>query len=326
MVILYMPLGLVCFLAGMKLMTAGLETMYGTSFAGRLQQLTANRLRAFLCGLLFTCLTQSSSLATVLVVGVVDAGLLALAPAIAVIIGANVGTTVTGQILSFQLHDCAAYIVGAGLAMMVFFPGKRGRQAGRALTGLGVLLSGLKMMSISLVPLAGLPWFGSLLSLAAVHPFAGVLAGAAATAVIQSSSAVVGMVLLMAREGILTLGAGAGVIVGADVGTCVTSLLAGLGTGVNARRAAASHLLFNIFSVMFVMPLFPVFVAVAERTGDSLPRQLANAHTIYNLAGAVVLLLLFAPFQALVEKVVKAENRQEKRISSIFGEYVARWF
>ncbi|MCR3921941.1 MAG: Na/Pi symporter [Firmicutes bacterium] len=325
MALLFLALGLVLFLGGLRLMSAGMEGMSGTAFADAIHRYTKTRTSAFFCGLLFTALTQSSSLATVIVVGVVDAGLMSLAPAIAVIIGANVGTTFTGQLLSFHLYDYALPLAAVGIILAIF--GKRRiRQGGRALTGVSVLLVGLKTMGTSLEPFISTPWFNQLLNTTSTHPVLGVAVGAFSTAVVQSSSAVVGMVLALAKEGALTLAAGAAVVVGADVGTCITSLLAGLGAGVAARRAAVAHLLFNIFSVLLILPLFSHFINVAASSATTLPRQLANAHTLYNLSGAILLLLFLTPFQIMVEKLVRSDYTKRRRISNVFSEVIRKWF
>jgi phosphate:Na+ symporter len=323
--VLILVTGFLFFLGGLRLMTTGLAKTGGTSFAANIRRFTANRISAFFCGLIFTALTQSSSLTTVIVVGVAEAGLIPLAPAIAVIIGANVGTTVTGQLLSFQLQNYALPLAGAGIVMLALQRG-RGKDVGRALTGLGVLLFGLKTMGAALAPLSETTLFAAVLQSASHHPLSGILAGAAATALLQSSSAVVGMTLLLAQNGMLTLAAGVSLMIGADVGTCVTSLLAGLGTGVTARRAALSHLLFNVFSVLLILPIFNTFVDIAASISTTLPRQLANAHTIYNGCGAILLLLLLNPFKCLVELLTVPENKDKKRISAILSEIIARWF
>jgi phosphate:Na+ symporter len=326
MLIIILSIGLMLFLGGLRVMSLGLEQLCGSSFSSALQHFTGNRISAFLLGFLFTALTQSSSLATVLVIGVVDAGIINLAAAIAVIIGANVGTTITGQLLSFHLYDYALYLVAAGgLLLLSQRKGER-REAGRSLLGLGVLLYGLSVMGRSLAPVAETPLALRLLQAASAHPYIGILAGAAITAIVQSSSAVVGMSIAMAQEGALTLGAGAGILVGADVGTCVTSLMAGFGTGLTARRAAIAHLLFNLFSVALVIPVFHIFITIAVTSADTVPRQLANAHTLYNLSGAILLLLFLNPFKNLTEYLVRPEITAKKRILTRFGELLEKWF
>jgi phosphate:Na+ symporter len=302
-IVVVLVTGLLLFFTGLRLMSGSLKMLAGPERSVILARCSGNRYSAFMCGLLFTSLTQSSSLTTVLVVGAVDAGLLPFRAALAMIIGANVGTTVTGQLLAAGLSDLAIQLTVAGAAAAVICPPGRARHAGTALAGLGLLLYGLEVMSLALTPLGQAPWFAALLSAAQHHPLLGMLAGLAAAALVQSSSAVIGGALLLAETGLLPLQAGVSLVVGADIGTCVTALLAGLGTGVTARRAALAHLLFNLFSAALVMTIFPFFVSLASITAESTPRQLANAHTLYNLAGAVVLLLLFKPFQRLTERL-----------------------
>lgn len=300
--LIYLFFGLVLFLGGLRFMSDALESMYGSAFSLALQRLTGNRWSAFICGCLFTVLTQSSSLASVVVVGVVNAGMLSLQSAIAIIIGANVGTTITGQLLSFEIYEYALEITIFGLFLMLLARDRK-KQAGRAITGLGLMLYGLRAMGLALVPISEMAWVSSLLQQAAIHPITGIFAGAAVAAVIQSSSAVVGIVVSLAKEGVVTLASGAGIMVGADVGTCVTSLIAGLGTKKAARQAALAHLMFNVVSVVLIIPLFNPFIYVASLTSTDLPRQLANAHTLYNLSGAILIMVFLTPFRQIIEKV-----------------------
>jgi phosphate:Na+ symporter len=312
--------GLLLFFIGLRIMTGSLKMLAGPERSVILERCSGNRYSAFMCGLLFTSLTQSSSLTTVLVVGAVDAGLLTFRAALAMIIGANVGTTVTGQLLTVGLVDLAAQLIVAGTAAAVVIPLGRARFAALALTGLGLLLYGLKVMSLVLLPLSQAPWFVALLSASQRHPLLGVLAGMAAASVVQSSSAVIGVVLMLAQTGRLSLEAGISLVLGADIGTCVTALLAGLGAGVTARRAALAHLLFNVCSAVLVLSFFPLFVNFSSVIADSLPRQLANAHTLYNLSGAIVLLLLLRPFQRLTELLHRMISPGEKRSFRFPGE------
>ncbi len=307
-------------------MSAGLAQLGSSTFVLAVRQWTRHRSSAFLVGVLFTAFTQSSSLATVIVVGMVDARIINLGAAIAVIVGANVGTTVTGQLVSFRLYDYAPLLVAAGVILFLS-PQKGGkRAAGRVLLGLGVLLSGLNTMSSFLAPQAEKAWAVEFLKMAASNPGIAILAGAAVTAIVQSSSAVMALTIALAEEGVLSLAAGVGILVGADVGTCVTSLLAGLGTGVNARRAATAHLVFNLLSVAMLLPIFQLFITVVVSSADTVPRQLANAHTIYNLGGAVLLLIFLAPFQLLIESLIMPENTAKRRILVKFGEIIEKWF
>ena len=326
MFIICLFLGLMLFLGGLKVMSAGLTQLGGSPFVLAVRHLTAHRSAAFLAGVLFTAFTQSSSLATVIVVGMVDARIINLGAAIAVILGANVGTTFTGQLVSFRLYDYAPLLLAAG-AILFLIPQKgKEKIVGRVLFGLGVLLSGLNMMSSILAPQAEKAWAREFLEMAATNPSIAILTGAAVTAIVQSSSAVMALTIALAEEGVLSLAAGLGILVGADVGTCVTSLLAGLGAGVNARRAAAAHLIFNLFSVAMVLPIFQLFISVAVASADTVPRQLANAHTIYNLGGAVLLIIFLSPFQLLIERLIMPESTVKRRILVKFGEIIKKWF
>jgi phosphate:Na+ symporter len=326
MVIIYVFLSLMLFLGGLKIMSAGLAELGGSSFAQAVRHWTGQRGSAFLVGVFFTALTQSSSLATVIVVGMVDARIISLGAAIAVIAGANVGTTVTGQLISFRVYDYAPLLVAAGTIFFLSSRKGRRREAGRALLGLGILLSGLNTMHSFLVPQAEKAWVKEFLEMAAINPSVAIFAGAAVTAIVQSSSAVMALTIALAQEGVLSLAAGVGILVGADVGTCVTSLLAGLGTGVNARRAAVAHLVFNLLSMAIVLPVFQLLLTVAAASAEIMPRQLANAHTIYNLSGAVMLLIFLSPFQLCIERLIMPENTVKRRILGKFGEIIKKWF
>ncbi|NLP36622.1 MAG: Na/Pi cotransporter family protein [Firmicutes bacterium] len=318
-------LGLVLFLLGLKLMSLGLEALWSTPFAAAIQRYTGNRITAFLCGFIFTALTQSSSLATVLVVGIVDAGLMPLGAAISVIIGANVGTTITGQLISFQLNQYAVPLVAIGLFIFIIGKGKL-QQGGKALIGLGVLLFGLKTMGEALTPIGTTAWFNKLVQIAGIHPFWGITAGALLTAVIQSSSAVIGVTIAMAQKGMIDLAGGIAVMLGADVGTCVTALLAGFSSSFTARQAAAAHLFFNLLTLCLVLPVYPFYVRLIAASAALIPRQLANAHTLYNLGGAIMILLFLTPFQRMVEGLIKPDYSSKRRILLLFSEVIRKWF
>ncbi|HHX74232.1 MAG TPA: Na/Pi cotransporter family protein, partial [Firmicutes bacterium] len=261
----------------------------------------------------------------VLVVGLADAGLLPLHAAIAVIMGANVGTTVTGQLLSFNLADYALLPAALGLLLLACGTEKL-RVAGRALCGLAVLLAGMKLLGTAVIPLRETAWFATVLALAAHRRLLGVAVGAVAAAIVQSSSAVAGITLSLTRAGVLNLPAGVAIMMGADIGTCADTLLAGFFSGKTARQAALAHLLFNVCSVILLLPVFPLFIRVAAVSAQTLPRQLANAHTLYNLCGAILLLLFLKPFQALVENLVRTERHVKKRILPPFSEMIRKWF
>lgn len=320
-----MFLGLGIFIVGIKLMSRGLENLSGTSFAIMLQRLTGSRVSAFLCGFFFTAFTQSSSLTSVLVVGLAEAGLLEIAPAIAVVIGANVGTTVTAQLLSFHLSEAALPLGILGIVFMAIGGQSVVKNLGRTLAGLGTLLTGLNVMTGILGAVVELSEFETLLGKAANSPLLGVLAGLLAAGIIQSSSVVAGMVLALAHAGKIDLPAGASLLIGADIGTCVTALLAGAGGGISAKRVAYAHLFFNLVSAALVLPVFPMFLRLAAFTSAELPRQLANAHTLYNLCGAIPLLVVLGPYSGILKMLINDRKGPKKRNNAIIDEYLSRW-
>lgn len=282
------------FLFGLHLMSRSLARAAGPSLRKLLAGAVGTPWKGFLVGGLVTAVLQSSSLTSLMVVGLVNGGMLNLAQAIGVIIGANVGTTITAQLISFNLHRFAPPVVAAGAA---FYLLPRFRKAAGPLFGFGLVLLGLGGMAASLAPLQDTALVTGMFRAAGEAPWQGICAGFVTTVALQSSSAVMGLVLGLALEGIISLPAAVAIIVGADLGTCTTALVASLGMNRAARAAAWSHFLFNLVSLFLAALFFPQLVLLAAKTASALPRQLANAHTLYNLLGAVTLLPL-APLLA----------------------------
>lgn len=288
------------FLCGLRLMSGALARSSGPAFKNLLARLTGGPWRGFGTGFLVTALLQSSSLTTVMVISLVNAGVMSLAQGCGVIIGSNVGTTITGQLLSFNLYWLAWPL--AGLAALCSFAPHRGlRKAAAPLLGCALLLMGMKGMTGALASLEGSELFGALLQSAGERPHRAILTGFAAAATLQSSSAVMGMALGLAREGMITLPAGVALIIGADLGTCSTALIASIGMDSTARRAAWFHFFFNLVSMVLAMLFYPYLILIAARSGTTLTRRLANAHFLYNFLGALLLLPLAAPLARLVE-------------------------
>lgn len=287
------------FLFGLRWMSRCLARAAGSALRGALARFTGTPLAGFGTGCLVTAAWQSSSLTAVAVVGLVNAGVLRLGQAVPVIIGANVGTTVTAQLLSLELHRLAWPVL---LVSGLLAAARPTRRAGLPLLGFGLVLTGLGGMARSLVPLAESRMFTAFLEGAGTAPWKGIGAGFAATAAVQSSSAVAGIVLGLCLEGKVALPAAVALILGADLGTAVTALIASLGMNRGARLAAWSHFAFNLASLLLVLPFFSFLVALASLSAAGPARQLANAHTIYNLAGAVILLPLAVPAAALWER------------------------
>ncbi|BCV24999.1 hypothetical protein kuro4_17720 [Gelria sp. Kuro-4] len=245
---------------------------------------------------------QSSSATTVMVVGLVDAGLLRLREAIGVILGANIGTTVTAQLVALDLDYVVIPAGAVGLVLLEAGRQEGARNLGRLLVGLGLIFGGLGIMSRNLVGLSQNAFFLSLLTNLGRRPPAAIAAAALVTGVMQSSSAVTGMIIALADAGLLQLPEAVALVLGSNIGTTATALLAGLAAGVNGRRAALVHLLFNVLGVTVLMPFLPQFVRLVAFTSPDLARQIANAHTLFNLMSVA----LFLPWVGVLEHLAIA--------------------
>lgn len=312
--------GLGMFLYGMKMMSDGLENVAGDRMRRVLEVLTTNRFAAVGVGAGVTALIQSSSATTVMVVGFVNAGLMSLLQATGVIMGANIGTTITAQLIAFKLSDVAPFILFAGMLMTIFVKKKRIARIGEIVLGFGILFVGLGIMSDAMDPLRDNEAFRNFL-INFKNPVVGVLVGAAVTAVLQSSSASVGILQSFAALGLIGLDTAVYVVLGQNIGTCVTAIISAIGASANSRRAAGIHLMFNIIGTavyLILLSLFPGMILFVESLspGDG-PRQIANFHTMFNLT---VTIMLF-PFARYLVKLVtliipekKSEQELEKRL------------
>lgn len=292
--------GLALFLFGLDQVSSGLKRAAGDTLKTLLTRLTANRFLGACTGAAVTGVLNSSSVTTVLVVGFVTAGVMSLTQSVAVIMGANIGSTVTAQILAFNLSAYSLLPVAAGFFML--FAGKRDaiRDWGTILMGLGLVFYGMGIMSDAMKPLRSYPPFVQALA-SMERPLYGILAGAVFTGLVQSSAATVGLAIAMASEGLLSLPGGIALALGANIGTCATALLAALGKPVEAVRTAVVHVLFNLLGVVLWLPFIGVLsrfaVAVSpvgsglegvERLAVEVPRQIANANTLFNVLNTAV--------------------------------------
>lgn len=284
--------GLALFLYGMNMMSNGLEMAAGDKMKTILEKLTSNRILGVLVGALVTAIIQSSSATTVMVVGFVNSGLMSLTSAVWVIMGANIGTTITGQLIAIDITAIAPLIAFIGVAMIVFFKSQKLDAIGSVIGGLGILFIGMETMSSAMVPLRTMPEFVGLIS-KFQNPFIGILVGTLFTALIQSSSASVGILQALAKSGVMTLSSSIYVLFGQNIGTCITSVLASIGTSKNAKRTTIIHLSFNIIgTVLFVTisMLFPFADLVQSLTPSNVAAQIANVHTIFNVTTTLLLL------------------------------------
>jgi phosphate:Na+ symporter len=306
--------GLAIFLYGMELMTESLKAVAGDRMKMILEKLTGNRVAGVITGAGVTAVVQSSSVTTVIVVGFVTAGLMNLAQATGVIFGANIGTTITAQIVAFKVTKYALLMIAAGFGMMMLGRKESIKHWGTMLMGLGLVFFGMGVMSGAMKPLRSYqPFLDHMTTME--NPLIGILIAAAFTGLVQSSSATTGIVIVMATEGLVTLPAGIALAFGANIGTCVTALLASIGKPRIAVQASMVHLLFNVFGVViwfFFIPYLADFViwlspaADTSLTGQAklaaeAPRQIANAHTVFNVANT----LLFLPFATHLAKLVE---------------------
>lgn len=284
--------GLALFLYGMQMMSIGLECAAGNKMKMILEKLTANRFVGVLVGALITAVIQSSSATTVMVVGFVNAGMMTLNQAIWIIMGANIGTTITGQLIALDAGKIAPLIAFVGVALIVFLKNEKLKHIGEIMAGLGVLFIGMDMMGAAMEPLADSEKFVGILT-TFENPVLGILAGTVFTALIQSSSASVGILQTLAGSGVIGLKSAAFVLFGQNIGTCITAFLASVGTSRNAKRTTFIHVMFNICgTILFTILCLatPIILMVQGWTPDNVPAQIANLHTLFNIVTTLLLL------------------------------------
>ena len=297
--------GLALFLHGMQMMSSGLEAAAGSRMKAILERLTANRFMGVLVGALITAAVQSSSATTVMVVGFVNAGMMTLNQAVWLIMGANVGTTITGLLIALDVGALAPVVAFAGVFLMVFVKEAKLQHIGQIMAGLGILFIGMDTMSAAMAPLRELPAFIQLMSTLS-NPVLGILFGALFTALIQSSSASVGILQTLAAGGIIQFSGAVFVLFGQNIGTCITAVLASLGASRGAKRATCIHLLFNVIGTVFfttVVLLFPV-TGLIESLVPSPKAQIAAMHLVFNLVTTALLLPLGGWLAALSTRLL----------------------
>ena len=306
--------GLALFVYGMEKMSAALKAVAGERMRDLLGRLTHNRFLGVITGAFVTAVVQSSSVTTVLVVGFISAGLMSLPQSIGVIMGANIGTTITAQIFAFKVTELSLWLVAAGFGLSFLGSDRRWRQHGAGLMGLGLIFFGMGIMGDAMAPLRSYEPFLDLMA-RMENPALAILVGAVFTALVQSSSATTAIVIVMASQGLLSLPAGIGLALGANLGTCVTALLATLGRPRAALRAAVVHVLFNLFGVLLWLPfidllahlvvqLTPAGAGAFASSATGTPRQIANAHSIFNVANTILFIGFSTPLARLVERLV----------------------
>jgi phosphate:Na+ symporter len=308
--------GLALFLFGMDQMTEALKSVAGAGMKTLLGKLTKNRFSGATTGAIVTAVVQSSSVTTVLVVGFVTAGVMTLAQSVGVIMGANIGTTITAQIVAFKVTKYALVLVAVGFFAQSFGRFDKAREYGGMIMGLGLIFFGMELMSKATDPLRTYDPFIDLMG-RMDNPLLGILLAAAFTALVQSSSATTGIVIVLAAQGFISLEAGIALTLGANIGTCVTALLAAIGKPVEAVQAAIVHVLFNVIGCAIWVAFIPHLAEVvrdispayldltgADRLAAETPRQIANAHTAFNVANTLILIWFTGPIARVAQWIV----------------------
>jgi phosphate:Na+ symporter len=318
--------GLALFLFGMEQMSVALKAAAGAGMQRILTRLTNNRFSSALTGAFVTAVIQSSSVTTVLVVGFVSAGVMSLSQAIGVIMGANIGTTITAQIIAFKVTEWSLVFVATGFAGHFFSRKESLRHYGTMLFGLGLIFFGMHLMGEAMGPLRGYQPFLDLMQ-GMQHPLLGILGGALFTALVQSSSATTGIVVALAGQGFLSLPTGIALALGANIGTCVTALLATIGKTRPALRAATIHVLFNVFGALLwlgyiddlailsihLSPQYADLSGMARLTAE-VPRQIANANTLFNVINTLLFIGFTSPLAWLATRLLPDKPFEDRRI------------
>ncbi len=295
--------GLGIFLLGMEMMSEGMKKTAGSRLRSILSTLTNNRFMAVGVGTFVTMIIQSSSATTVMLVSFVQAQLMTFAQSLGIILGADIGTTITAQLIAFKLTDYALLLVGLGFGMTFLSKSTQNKNIGETILGFGLLFFGMKIMSEAMHPLRTYGPFLSLL-LKLENPLFGILIGTIFTALIQSSSAFTGIIIILASQGLLTLGAGIPLLLGANLGTCITAGLASINATREAKRVALAHTLFKVFGILLFFWWIPFFADIVRwispkgseelsgmaQLANIVPRQIANAHTVFNVAITIIVL------------------------------------
>ncbi len=327
--------GLGMFLFGMKIMSEGLQKIAGNKMRKILAALTNNRFIGALVGVAVTAIIQSSSATTVMVVGFVNTGLLTLIQAIGVVLGANVGTTITAQLIAFNVGQFALPAVGLGAGLKLFSKNKKYAYIGEIILGFGLLFLGLAALKHAFIPLKTSVEFQQLFLLVGDYRLLGVLIGALVTIIVQSSSATIGITLVLASSGLLTFEASVALILGENIGSTITTNIAAIGANLAAKRTAFSHFLFNVLGVLYILILMPVFMRLvtvmtpgdadfviqtqaqassyAAQIGDKpyMARHIANAHTLFNVINTLIFLPLIGFLAKISTLVIRGRDDHE---------------
>jgi len=329
--------GLGIFFYGMKSMSEALQSVAGDMIKEVINTLTKNRVSALLVGIVVTMLVQSSSVTTVMVVGFVNAGLMQLSQAIGVIFGANIGTTITGWIISIKVGKYGLLFIGIGIFPMLFARGNKWRQLGRVLFGIGMIFFGLDLMSSAFKPLRKMPEFLEAIAYFSDQHYgayaASILVGCLLTVIIQSSSAMLGITMALALSGVIQFHTAAALVLGENIGTTITALLASVGGNIESKRTARAHACFNLLGVLVMFIIFPFYVefidwiipgdpAMMDEKGEfpNIAVHIASGHTIFNVSAALIFLPFVKSLAAFVTRITPDKSTKEQHHLVMLGD------
>jgi phosphate:Na+ symporter len=294
--------GMALLLYGIRLSGDGLQRAAGGRLRGLLTHLARNRFKAVVSGATVTAIIQSSAATTIMLIGFVSAGLMSFRQTLGVILGADIGTTFTVQLIAFKITDYALLLVGLGFTVTLIAQRRAVKDIGQAVLGFGLIFLGLKIMLDGVEPLASNPLAAQLLAALSQNAIVAVLAGAAFSALVTSSAATIGLVLALTQQGLLSLGGAVPIVLGANIGTCTTALMASAGATAEAKRVALAHIGFKLLGVLLVLPVIQPFTHLVAASAADPARQVANAHTFFNVGMSLV----FLPFASLAARAIEA--------------------
>lgn len=304
--------GLALFIFGIRLLNAGMEKLAGEQIQKWLDRVTSNRLKSAAFGAAATAVIQSSGLLMVAMIGLINANLLTVQQSIGVMLGQEIGTTFTAQIVAYDIGPYRLLLVIFGVVLLEFFAVQDWKKYGEILMGLGIIFVGMSYMSHALDLLVEIPWVANTLVEMGQHPLIGVLAGLIVTSITQSSTAVTSMAVAMGISQVITLEGAVGIILGANIGSCITGFIASLPLSRAARQASTAQILINVFGVLVFIPFIAPFAELIRHTSSELPRQIANAHTIFNITVSAALFPFVRQVSKLAEWIVPAGHKEEK--------------
>jgi phosphate:Na+ symporter len=310
--------GLALFVYGIRLLSAGMEKLTGEQIQRWLERVTSGRFRSALFGTLATALIHSSGLLMVTMIGLINANLMTVEQTIGVIIGQEVGTTLTAQIVAFNIGNFNMVFVVLGVIFFEFFANRDWKKYGEISFGIGIVFLGMTLMSGALKDLIEITWVANSLAVMGQYPLAGVLAGLILTAIVQSSTAVTSMTVAMGMSHVINLDGAIGIILGANIGSCVTGFIASFQLSRAARQASMAQIFINVLGVLLFLPFISPYASLIDQTSSDLARQIANAHTIFNVTVSIILFPFVKQIAWVAEKLVSPEKKPEKQKLTVF--------